>query len=282
MKSLNKKGWQFILLTGILSTVPYYFILSKGDSDSPWAMALMWSPAISALIMRLSYREGLFKGLVWNPLKDFKWLLAAAFVPLAIEILSLLITLLVNAGELKDGFITMEGGNISIKGVAMIFGTGSQAWYFFIANYALSFFIGTVIYSLMFALGEEYGWRGYLQKQWNQDNNLHGFVIIGIIWGLWHFPAILQGHNYPEYPILGAFILMPLLCTLFSIVFGLSFSRKHVIWIAVIFHGALNISSDISNTALIEDSINKPINDTIWTSLWLLTAILFWKKFKKQ
>lgn len=281
MKSLNKKGWQFLMLTAIISSIPYYFILSGNNSDSPWILALMWSPAIAAIIMRLAYKEGLFRGLTWNPLKDFKWLFIAAFIPFIIEVISLIITVFVGAGELKDGFITIVDGNINVKGVAMIFGASSQSWYFFIGNYVLSYFIGVLIYSLIFALGEEYGWRGYLQKQWNPKNSLKGFIIIGIFWGLWHFPAILQGHNYPDYPIIGAFILMPLLCSLFSIVFGLVFSRKNVIWIAVLFHGALNISSDISNTALIENSINKPVNDIIWTSLWLITAIIIWQKFKK-
>ena len=281
MASFSKKGWQFITLVIILSIIPYYFIVNSGDSDSPWTLALMWTPAIAAIMMRIIYKEGLFKGMQWNPIKDFKWVLLAVIIPLLIEILSLATTLFVDAAELKPNLLTKNDGLISLKGVAMVFGAEPQPWYLLIPNYLLSYFLGALFYSLIFAFGEEYGWRGYLQKEWSSNNNLKGFIAICVVWGLWHFPIILQGHNYPEYPILGAFILMPILCVLFSIIFGIAFSRKYVIWVAVVFHGALNISTDVSNTALLEETINKPINDLIWSSLWLFTAILFWFKLKK-
>ncbi|WP_430412551.1 CPBP family intramembrane glutamic endopeptidase [Kordia sp.] len=280
--NLHKKGWQFCVLVMLLSCIPYYFVINDNSSDSSWTLVLMWIPALAAIIMRLYHKEGLFTGVSWNPLKDWKWLVFAAFIPLLIEISTLLLTLLFNAATLKEGFISIENGNVSVKGVAMIFGATPQPWYAFIGNYALSYFIGTLLYSLLFAFGEEYGWRGYLQQKWASDTSLKGFIAIGIVWGLWHLPAILLGHNYPEYPIIGGFILMPLLCTIFSIVFGIAMLRKNVIWIAVVFHGALNISSDVSNTAFVASSLNRPINDFIWTFLWLLTAVLFWFKIKKK
>lgn len=276
LNSLDKKGWQFCLLVVLLSIAPYLLIFNDTDEESQWVLILMWIPAIAAILMRLYYKEGLFKGNNWNILKDWKWILRAAFIPLIIEVSSLLITLYFDAAELKNGFISFENGDISIKGVAMLFGVSAQPWYLFALNYLLSYFIGVLFYSFLFALGEEYGWRGYLQNKWASHNEIKGFVAIGIIWGLWHLPSILKGHNYPEYPFLGGFILMPLLCIIFSIVFGIAKNRKNVIWIAVVFHGALNISADISNTAFLESSINKPVNDFIWTLLWAVTAIIFW------
>ena len=185
------------------------------------------------------------------------------------------------AGELKADFITIVEGQITLRGVAMILGASAQPWYVLVPNFLLSYFIGALLYSLTFALGEEYGWRGYLQKEWASSNSeLFGFVAIGAIWGWWHLPSILLGHNYPDYPILGGFILMPILTFLFSIVFGFAFNKTRVIWIPVVFHGALNISSEISNAGLIEESINKPINDFIWTSLWAAAAFVFWRKYR--
>ena len=279
-KILPSKGWQFVLLVAVLSCFPYYFILNAGDSDSPWTMLLMWIPAIAAIIMRIIHKEGLFRGLKWNPLKDFKWLLLAIFIPLLIEVLSLGITYFFDAAEFKANFITIDDGQISVRGVAMVFGADPQPWYLLLPNYLLSYFLGALFYSLLFGFGEEYGWRGYLQKEWSPNNSLKGFIAIGIVWGLWHLPAILQGHNYPDYPILGGFLLMPILCTLFSIVFGIAFSRKSIIWVAAAFHGALNISADVSNIAFIEETINRPVNDFIWTSLWFFTALIFWWKLR--
>ncbi|WP_421801320.1 CPBP family intramembrane glutamic endopeptidase [Flagellimonas sp.] len=277
---LSKKGWQFVLVTYILSLIPYYFIVGNGDSDSIWTLILMWVPGLSAIVMRIVHKEGIFTGLVWNPLKDFKWLFIAAFIPLCIEIITIVLTIFFNGAELKPDFMTMENNLISLKGVAMLFGAGPQPWYGLVPNYLLSYFVGVLLYGFMFALGEEYGWRGYLQKEWADNNQLKGFVLIGIVWGLWHLPAILLGHNYPEYPFLGGFVLMPLLCTFFSVTFGIAKNRRHVIWVAVLFHGALNLSAEVSNTVFMEEDLNRPLNDTIWTILWAITAVMFILKEK--
>lgn len=280
LSQLSNKGWQFVGLTIVLSVIPYFFIISGGDTGSNWTMLLMWMPGIAAIIMRIRHKEGLFSNLVWNPLKAWKWILLAAFIPFFIEIATVLITLSFGAATLKEGFLTIEDEGIAIKGIAMLFGASAQLWYAFIPNFILSYFVGTIFYSLFFALGEELGWRGYLQKEWDTTNSLFSFLVIGTIWGWWHLPGILLGHNYPDYRLLGGFVLMPFVTILFSIAFGVAFNKKRVIWVPVIFHGAVNISAEISNAGLVEASINRPINDLIWTGLWLLATILIWTQRK--
>ena len=273
MKNLNNQGWKFVGLTLLISTIPYYFIIAGAGIESSFTLLLMWAPALAGIIMRLINREGLFTGLDWNPLKSWRLLLAAVLIPLAIELATLVGTMWLGGAELVQDFMSIEGGKISIRGTAMLFGTGLQAWYIFIPNYLLSYFTGVLYYSLLFAFGEEYCWRGYLQKQWASDNSKTiGFVAIGIIWGLWHLPGILFGHNFPEYPLLGGLVLMPLLCTMFSFTFGIFFNRRYAIWVPTIFHGAVNISGEISNIALAEGSIVKPLYDSIYFGLWIIVA----------
>ncbi|BDZ45000.1 CPBP family intramembrane glutamic endopeptidase [Naasia aerilata] len=55
----------------------------------------------------------------------------------------------------------------------------------------------------LFAMGEEYGWRGLL---WEHLRGLGAFranLLLGAVWGLWHAPLILQGYNYGDQPLLG-------------------------------------------------------------------------------
>ncbi len=282
LKQLSKKGWQFVGMTIILSCIPYFFIIREGDTGSDWTLFLMWMPGLAGIIMRLIYKEGLFSGLVWNPLKGPTLILLAAFIPFFIEILTIGISVGLGAAEFKEGFFTIEKGEIAIKGIALLLGASSQAWYIFLPNFLLSYFTGVLLYSTIFALGEELGWRGYLHKEWAQGHTLLPFLVIGGIWGWWHLPGILLGHNYPDYPLLGGFILMPLVTILFSVVFGVSFNQKRVIWIPVVFHGAVNISAEISSAGLLEASINRPVNDFIWTGLWGLTALAVWKNRQKS
>lgn len=283
MKNLNEKGWKFIGLTFLLSAFPYYFIITEKSVESGWTLLLMWMPALAGIIMRIISREGLFEGLSWNPLKDWKLIVLAFIIPFVIEIVSLVATLCLGGAELKDGFLIMEGGNISTRGTALLFGASLQPWYIFIPNYLLSYTVGVTFYSLMFAFGEEYGWRGYLQKQWAPTNkNLAGLLSIGVIWGLWHLPGILLGHNFPEYPIIGALILMPIICIAFSITLGTTFNKNYVIWVPTIFHGAINISSEITNIAFVEDSIVHPVYDTIWIGIWVFTSVIFYYYYIKR
>jgi membrane protease YdiL (CAAX protease family) len=65
--------------------------------------------------------------------------------------------------------------------------------------------------------GEEYGWRGYLQSELFKLGRVRGVLLLGAIWGAWHWPLILMGWNYPGHPLLGL-LLMVLYCTVEGIV----------------------------------------------------------------
>jgi len=92
-------------------------------------------------------------------------------------------------------------------------------------------------------LGEEFGWRAYLQPKLMPLGGRKTMVWMGIIWGLWHAPIIAMGHNYGlDYP--GAPWLGILAMTWFTFVFGTFLGwatlRAGSVWPAVIGHGALN------------------------------------------
>lgn len=98
-------------------------------------------------------------------------------------------------------------------------------------------------------LGEEFGWRAYLQPKLLPLGGRKTMVWMGIIWGLWHAPIIAMGHNYGlEYP--GAPWLGILAMTWFTFVFGTFIGwatlRAGSVWPAVIGHGAVNGIAAIS------------------------------------
>ena len=67
----------------------------------------------------------------------------------------------------------------------------------------------------LFAFGEELGWRGFLQKELSHLGFWKSSFLIGLIWGIWHAPLILQGYNYPQHPIFGV-VMMIIFTFLFS------------------------------------------------------------------
>lgn len=92
--------------------------------------------------------------------------------------------------------------------------------------------------------GEEWGWRGYLLPHLSERCGVRIAVpVSGIIWGLWHAPITVLGHNYglgyPGWPILGI-LAMCCLCVALSYLFSWLTLRAKSCLPAVFAHGALN------------------------------------------
>lgn len=98
--------------------------------------------------------------------------------------------------------------------------------------------------NLPFMLGEELGWRGYLYQATAPWPAWKRVLFTGIIWGLWHAPLILMGHNYPEYPIAGIG-MMVVFCTLLALLFDWSRTRVKAVWGPCLLHGIINGSAGL-------------------------------------
>lgn len=92
--------------------------------------------------------------------------------------------------------------------------------------------------AIVIAFGEEYGWRGYLQSELFKIGRVRGVILLGVIWGAWHWPLILMGYNYPGHPLLGL-VLMALYTTGLAVVLGYAVLRSGSVLLAAYLH-ALN------------------------------------------
>lgn len=92
---------------------------------------------------------------------------------------------------------------------------------------------------LVIAFGEEYGWRGFLQGQLNRLGKKRGTLLLGLIWGAWHYPIIWMGHNYPGRPIAGT-IMMTIFCVLLAFVLGHVMLKTGSIWLVSFLHALIN------------------------------------------
>lgn len=90
-----------------------------------------------------------------------------------------------------------------------------------------------------FILGEEWGWRGYLLPRLLPLGQWRALVLSGAIWGVWHAPLILLGHNYPQHRVAGVFFMV-VFCVLTGILIGWTRLATGSVWPAVIIHGSLN------------------------------------------
>ena len=264
----------YVGLVILLSIAPVILMYREANAESELAtLLMMWVPAVAAILHRLIARRPIFSQVGWNPVSSLKWIAIAMFVPLLLSVSVVALQSLLGFVEYNQSFLSVENGLVSIKGVAMIFGADPQPVAMFIGNFLLSFLIGNALYMVVFALGEEYGWRGHLQPLLlRRFPFMQAFMLLGIVWGLWHFPAILLGHNYPEYPMFGGLVLMPITCIAMSIAFGVAYLKSKSLWVPVMFHSALNLAASMDDHMIVT-KINTLGADIIWTGMWIAVAL---------
>ena len=92
-------------------------------------------------------------------------------------------------------------------------------------------------------LGEEFGWRAYLQPKLMRLGGRKAMIVMGVVWGLWHAPLIAMGHNYgtnyPGAPWTGILAMVWVMFILGTFL-GWAVLRAGSVWPAVIGHGAFN------------------------------------------
>lgn len=90
-------------------------------------------------------------------------------------------------------------------------------------------------------MGEEIAWRGYLQEKLIKSfGGLKGLTFLGLVWGIWHLPLSLQGHNFPNHPMIETWITTPLMCIALALVIGYYGINKKSILIGIILHASNN------------------------------------------
>ena len=94
------------------------------------------------------------------------------------------------------------------------------------------------------AFGEELGWRGLLQRELSHLGFWKSSALIGVIWGVWHAPVIIQGWNYPQHPVPGVFMMI-FWTLLLAPIFGYVTLKSRSVLAAAIIHGTLNATASI-------------------------------------
>lgn len=103
---------------------------------------------------------------------------------------------------------------------------------------AITLLAGPVI-NLPIFLGEEVGWRGFMNPRLQTLFGKPGLIVGGAIWAVWHLPLILIGHNYPHHPWLGMALWIPICICLNILLAGLK-QKSGSIFPCALAHGIIN------------------------------------------
>lgn len=196
----------FIGLTlGITWVVEAVMIVNGFSAErllEPGAMlllvAVMWVPGVCALMVNmLAGRPLSALGLrigSWKP-----YAVTVFAVPL-IFMASYGLTWLLNISEPDWTMKTL------LQSMRMAPGAEAPVYHALLIMLPASALLGP-LFNFLAALGEELGWRGLLLPSLMRLGKLRAYLLLGIIWGVWHLPLVLVGFNYPGHPYTGALLM---------------------------------------------------------------------------
>jgi membrane protease YdiL (CAAX protease family) len=129
----------------------------------------------------------------------------------------------------------------------------------------------TILVLIIFVAGEEIGWRGFLQTPLiNAFGAVGGVIILGLVWGIWHAPIALRGHNLTSDFWVETFVLYPFMCVCYSFPLAFLTIESGSIWPALIFHATNNTLGSIGTQIVDTQNTRRQVLFTLITGTILL------------
>jgi membrane protease YdiL (CAAX protease family) len=210
----------------------------------------MPGPALATfIIQKYIYKEG-FKQYGWTfDKKAIKWILFTPLLFLALTILTFAIITLFGNSHLIPQFgqldFTQENFNLRLRELASakidldkVKFPNIPPLLGFVAMLGQGIIAGSTL-TLPFMFGEEFGWRGLMFRETLKMGFLKASGFIGLVWGIWHFPVILMGHNYPHHPYLGILMMCLFTITISPIFTYVRIKTKSILGSCML-HGMIN------------------------------------------
>jgi membrane protease YdiL (CAAX protease family) len=251
----------------------------ESDAARYWLAAVMFVPAAVALVF--AWRSPAARAaLRWRPTwRMWPLFVVAVAVPTAIAFATVALCSAMGWGT--SGWFRFAADGVGISGGPWLLGRGMQSWPLFLANVAVTGF-GFAAFNTIVAMGEELGWRGFLQGPLIERLGVtRGIVLLGLIWSFWHLPALLSGYNYPEHPVLGAFVLFPVTLVAVSFMMGWLTLRAGTFWPAALAHGAGN-SIEEGVFANLHLAAPQLWADLTRMGITILFGLLFWALLRRR
>ena len=204
--------------------------------------AAMFFPSVGVFVTRLVTREG-FKN-AWlkpNLKKNLKYYLLAWFGPAVLTFAGMGIYFLLVPGSFDPncGYmrLTMEAAGTPVDALPMPLNL------LLLIQTVQALFLAPIL-NFVTCFGEEWGWRGYLlPKMQTLLPTVPMLLVTGIIWGLWHAPLTIIGHNYGlgywGFPFTGI-TMMCVFCIVLGIFLSYVTLKTNSCIPAILAHGAIN------------------------------------------
>jgi len=235
----RREAWKtigiFMALLMTLSAVFQGLMIRQGLTTRMLVTGVMWSPGIAALLTCLVIRRPI-ASLPWR-WGEWRWNWYAYLLPIAYGLVMYLPVWFLGLGG--GGFPNPETLNewaVELLGAESGSRLGAAAFLVVVAIFGM-------VGAASRALGEEIGWRGFLIWEMRKVMPFWALgVISGLIWAVWHWPAILfTDYNAGEGNQVMQMALFTLGIAPAGIIYAYFTFRSNSLWPAVILHASHNL-----------------------------------------
>ncbi len=242
MSTKEKRGLRLYFLAAfglawLLQVYASLLLIRDGNAAVYQALLAvsMFCPLAGALLAKKAYLHQ-STGIGWKPRGKKRYWLAAWFGPAVFTVLAAVLYFAVFPSRLdRSGswLATASGGQLSLSAGTYLLQTG-----------LLAVTLAPPV-NMLFAVGEEAGWRGYMMPGLKERFGLlNARLLGGIIWGVWHWPIMLltgyeYGTHYLGAPVLGLAVWC-VVCFALNTLLDWLYEKTGCIWVPAIAHGAFN------------------------------------------
>lgn len=211
----------FIALTAAF-TAPFWYVARRfqgGPLTHEYVVGLMYGPAAAAFVLRRRVDLGL-------RVPERRWLVIGVAIPIGYVTITYAVGWAAGLIDMfapaqVDGYMAaykvtdLDGG--AAIGVAAVWALTAQT-----------------LLNVLYAIGEELGWRGYLVPVLSRRLGLVATgVVSGVIWSLWHFP-LMTSTTLEQHAL---FMVMVIAAAIVTAWLRL---RSNSVWPSVLLHGTHN------------------------------------------
>ena len=229
-----------------------YPMVNGGGLGTSMQLAIaagMFAPAIAAALTRLITKEG-FKDAWIKPRafkKTWRYYVLAWFGPLVLVLAGAALYFLINPADFDPSMsYVIQATREQAEAMGVEMNIDDEAIRLTQIASLATLVIAPAINAVT-CFGEEWSWRGYLLPHLLERFSLPVTLLVsGIIWGIWHAPITVLGHNYglgyAGYPFTGI-AAMCLFCIVLGVFMSYITLRTGSCLPAVFAHGMVNGSA---------------------------------------
>lgn len=271
---MKKKNLSVIFIIIVL-TLSIIFTVAGVFTNNEIILALQQvTPLFTTIILILAFRKDkLYNSIGIKKFGKIRYYLVALLIPTLVLFISY--------------FVGWELGFLKFQGQT------ENATFDLITIWKLIkiFVMNDLIYLLNFpivciwAIGEEIGWRGFLQPQLIKKIGIKkGIIVTGIVWAVWHYPLIFGANYYESGNLLFNTILFSITVIGMSVFIGYLTYKTESVWPAIIFHTKSNLTWQICSALFLSNNPN-----SIYISgeagiiniiMWGIIAFIIFKKLR--